>query len=581
MKRGFSLAEALITLMIVSLILAAVIPVMSKKQNTVDSMWRYASNNSDIYFANSTSQTAVIGSNTVPASSKGSRLLIATPEDSASNKTIRRSLIDFYQNTSSGTTNIGRIAFEDGGDDTANEYPLLGSIAIGKESLINSTGDGNTALGCQSLKANTTGSINTAIGFQSLKNNTEGWHNTAVGNASMKYNSTGSENTAVGMFALMYSTTGINNSAFGDASMYQNTIGSDNTALGTDSLRLNILGSNNVAVGSESLLNNLTSLNVGVGYRSLQFNTTGTQNTAVGSFALQGSTPNNSGDANVAVGTYSLVNNTGYQNTAIGQSSMPTKKNGNQNTALGHATMLIADGGSNNTAMGVAALYRLTSGSNNTAVGSWACDMITEGTNNVCLGLYAGPTSNQSNKLYIDYTRTDNPLIYGDFVGRSVKINGALSATTVTQTSDSRVKNIGEESKIGLEKILKLKIRNYTFKDKDTSMDKRKHTGVIAQELQKIIPNAVVEGPGNEKYKKLLYVDQSEILFACVNAIKQLYSKIVATNNRIDILKKENTKLQEQLLQAKKTNKTNQLQLNKQASQINSINQKLLRAGII
>ena len=63
--------------------------------------------------------------------------------------------------------------------------------------------------------------------------------------------------------------------------------------------------------------------------------------------------------------------------------------------------------------------------------------------------------------------------------------------------------------------------------------------GVIAQELKKDMPNAVVEGPGKEGYKSLLYIDSNEILFSCVNAIKQLYSKIVANTNRINVLEEK------------------------------------------
>ncbi|MDD3238445.1 MAG: hypothetical protein PHV37_10165, partial [Candidatus Gastranaerophilales bacterium] len=167
-KKAFSIAEALVTLMIVSLMLSAIVPVVAKKYTTTDKeIWKYTENNSDIYYGLGDSQTAVIGANKAPlqsytttttdadgntttsttTGSSGARLSIVTPASTTTSPTIQRSLIDFSEKTSSGTKNIGKISF----DTHLN-------TAVGKGALLsNTTGIANTANGNGALFANTTG----------------------------------------------------------------------------------------------------------------------------------------------------------------------------------------------------------------------------------------------------------------------------------------------------------------------------------------------------------------------------------------------------------------------------------------
>jgi hypothetical protein len=54
------------------------------------------------------------------------------------------------------------------------------------------------------------------------------------------------------------------------------------------------------------------------------------------------------------------------------------------------------------------------------------------------LGNQAGPTSNQSNRLYIHNTESDTPLIGGDFATPKVTVNGDLEVTgAVISTIDA------------------------------------------------------------------------------------------------------------------------------------------------
>ena len=627
-EKGFSIAEALITLMIVSLILAAVLPVVSKKSKTSDTIWHYVSNgvgaNSDVYYGASNSQSAIIGNTSAPDSSKGSRLVIVTPEDS-SGDTIQRSLIDFYQKTSTGMTNIGKIGLdthanisigvnslkknEYKGDIYTSEprstfYKATNNTAVGHNSLLsNSSGVSNSAFGAYSMRDNTSGSWNLALGTESLLMNTVGSGNVSVGAHSMYFSTegynntaigiralagyepantrttpqTGSQNVAVGASSLYLNTTGSNNVANGANALYSNTTGNYLTAIGMGALSGNKEGIEHTAVGYFALSKNTSTgyeSNTAMGYHSLGENTTGTGNTAFGDDSLglnqegirntgvghnalySNKTSQNtavgynsqqftsSGAGNTSIGARSMAANIdGYENVAVGHGSLRDNLNGYRNVAVGQDSLLVSTTGYLNTAVGDDALFSNTTGSGNTGIGKSALRENTTGSNNVALGQHAGFGVNDSNKLYIEgngyYYTGSSALIYGDFFARSVKINGSLTVNSFTNLSDKRIKNIKEENKIGLERILKLKVYDYTFRN--TVNDKRKHTGILAQDLQKIIPNAVVEGPGNDKYKSLLYIDSNEILFTCVNAIKQLYAKNLDVNNKIKSLEHENS----------------------------------------
>ena len=105
------------------------------------------------------------------------------------------------------------------------------------------------------------------------------------------------------------------------------------------------------------------------------------------------------------------------------------------------------------------------------------------------------------------------------------------------------MKNGGEAFTSGLDKIKQLKVYNYTFK-KDP--EKIPYVGVIAQDLQKVFPNAVTKGEDG-----FLRIRWDEIFYALVNAVKELDIRLsndtVALNKRISELEKQNKKLEKRL----------------------------------
>ncbi len=106
---------------------------------------------------------------------------------------------------------------------------------------------------------------------------------------------------------------------------------------------------------------------------------------------------------------------------------------------------------------------------------------------------------------------------------KMIKINGKPYYIQ----SDKKLKNIEDESTEGLEKITKLKIYNYTFKKDDT---KSRHVGVIAQDLQKVFPDAVKKD--NDGY---LQIRLEDMFYAMINSIKELDKRTKEINYSAEI----------------------------------------------
>ena len=133
-----------------------------------------------------------------------------------------------------------------------------------------------------------------------------------------------------------------------------------------------------------------------------------------------------------------------------------------------------------------------------------------------------------------------------DFNGEDDNLDEWTSGRTNYKTffnfwlsSDRRLKYVGSESTSGLDKIRQLKVFNYTFKK-----DKKKvpHVGVIAQDLQKVFPNAVKRGVDG-----FLTIRMEDMFYAMINAIKELDLRYRAQEKRIDELEARIQKLEAKL----------------------------------
>lgn len=175
------------------------------------------------------------------------------------------------------------------------------------------------------------------------------------------------------------------------------------------------------AFGQYTLLSNTGNQNTAVGYKALYSNSTGFDNVSVGSAALLSNT---TGNDNTASGFQSLnSNSTGSFNTAHGSLALSFNTAGTGNTGGGYASLFNNTTGSSNTAMGSQALYANSTGSLNTAVGSNALHSNSTGFNNVSAGssaLYANTTGN-------DNTATGFQSLNSNSTGSFNTANGSLA----------------------------------------------------------------------------------------------------------------------------------------------------------
>ena len=135
-----------------------------------------------------------------------------------------------------------------------------------------------------------------------------------------------------------------------------------------------------------------------------------------------------------------------------------------------------------------------------------------------------------NNEAFIFNNRTTGTTYQIDFRTNAVErgsINVTDAGTTYATTSDYRVKEDFKDFN-GLEKLKNIKVYDFKFKHLDERMD-----GVIAHELQEVIPYAV---HGEKDGAKFQSVDYSRIVPVLVKSIQELSTKLEEATTRIKTL---------------------------------------------
>ena len=648
---AFTLAEMMVVMLIVSIVLAAMAPVMTTK-NKVDnsSPWRYSpANSSDAYFGAGEAMRAFIGqvngedtdlgkliiNNNATGNShilfksnndilgdlylNGTSLILGSRPSNSTNATYGANNISIGPNNWSSTGVAGNSNITIGDNSMQALTTGVSNIGIGTTLNALTTGSNNVAVGDNSLK-NSNGSFNVAVGANAYQQGTGGSNVIVGGDAMSKYS--GNNNVVMGTQAMYYGS-GNNNVAIGTNANYNGT-NSETTYEGTTAVGHNAQARslNSTAIGRESIAGTAVSGDsfanaVAVGHKA---NATGLSSVAIGQEASSSGEQAISINGTASGGDAVAINGTaaGFASIAMGISS---SSSGNSSVAIGNRTS-----SSNLSAIAIgldaqaAGLESVAIGSNtnangsrNTAIGTNACRFV-NGSNKTCIGANSGPSAGHV------YSRaTDN--YERIFIGSRSKFNGGaavlevhnldtrrsggaydrwysnqgcdlgscsrLNDTTVfingnlvvrgttfitskhrggdsfvikalehtggqmepaphgdgwgdtaegwipsLHSSDRRLKYVGKESASGLDKIRQLKVFNYTFK-KDTT--KTPHVGVIAQDLQKVFPNAVKKGADG-----FLTIRMEDMFYAVINAIKEL-------DSRVTTLEKENKELKVRL----------------------------------
>jgi hypothetical protein len=223
-----------------------------------------------------------------------------------------------------------------------------------------------------------------------------------------------------------YGTYGDQNTFIGYNAGLNTTAGSQNTFLGYKAGLSNNASVQNHFIGYQSgYSNNVGYLNHFEGYNSGYSNTAGSENQFIG---LNAGYSNSNGGTNLFIGI-----NAGRENTIASNNHFVGQRAGLKNTT-----------GSNNYFSGFQTGYNNISGSNNHYSGFQAGYSNVMGSGNVFLGFRAGYFETGSNKLYLDNSDTNSPLIQGDFGSDILTVNGKLGIGTGTPRGSLDVAGLGD-----------------------------------------------------------------------------------------------------------------------------------------
>lgn len=248
---------------------------------------------------------------------------------------------------------------------------------------------------------------------------------------------------------------------------------------------------------------------------------------------------------NVGIGGAALFALTeGNGNTAVGNASLPSVTTGNENVAIGAGAGNDLTTGTGNVFVGPYAGADFTTGNYNTLVGSGAGSAYTTNeTNNVILGQAVGVTG-ESGVIRIGEGSGSQTACYIDGIyGSTVDFNSALPVyidmwgTLGTITSSKKFKNniqpIGNASSAiyDLEPVAFISISANATSDES----KKVQFGLVAEDVEKVMPELVVEDKKGDPYAVKYY----ELPVLILNELCKLEARVAELEA---IVAKGNTK---------------------------------------
>ncbi|WP_157678716.1 tail fiber domain-containing protein [Bdellovibrio bacteriovorus] len=165
-------------------------------------------------------------------------------------------------------------------------------------------------------------------------------------------------------------------------------------------------------------------------------------------------------------------------------------------------------------------------------------------------GGYAGQFINSSSaadahgvNIYLNGAAASNNILMGRSNGNTrfyVKADGSGFLTNAwSSSSDIRLKKNIERIPSSLDKILQ--IEGITYDWKDESRGTSRQIGVIAQDVQKVFPEAVTKSPDG-----YLAVTYSTLVAPLINAVKEIYSELMGTQKEVSALKARTERLEKE-----------------------------------
>lgn len=579
-KSAYTIAEVMIVLLILTVIFAAFAPIITKRKlssyKSSNAIWNKYNETKgfDAYFDPSNTKntgTAFFG---VKPDSHGavtstltplSRVVIRSGPVTSGNKLQRQIQFRFGRLAGNadekkygkfaGTWLMDRQNVLLGGaypniDNTPDNIEARDNVAIGYQSMnALKNAQGNTALGLSALSENISGKYNTAIGYNAGSALHESY-NTYIG-AGAGEKASGSRNTAVGYQAGYENSGSVN--VFVGANAGRTGSGSYNVGIGYDALR-SVSGNYNVAIGTGALKNLTTgSYNTAIGYNACQYVTTGSHKTCIGYNSGPGAntqtsymSETGSWSRGQTVSDYLGSKTDNLERTYIG--GRPYNYGGDAVMEIhnvgGTNSNLINNPGVKSNTTTVINGNLIVRGRAMMTIGSKLWSFVEVDPKGSSAEHSMGYYSNNNVGTILAGNQQDYTVCYDTKVNTGilpVKLKGGVCLDSTS--SDRRLKNIGTRNLAGLKELNQLKIYDYTFKN-----DKSKHSqiGVMAQDLQKVFPNSVFEGPDG-----YLRIRWDEMFFASINAIKELDRKIVSLVNRATKVETQIAKLEQENISLK------------------------------
>ncbi len=579
-KSAYTIAEVMIVLLILTVIFAAFAPIITKRKlssyKSSNAIWNKYNETKgfDAYFDPSNTKntgTAFFG---VKPDSHGavtstltplSRVVIRSGPVTSGNKLQRQIQFRFGRLSGNatekkygkfaGTWLMDRQNVLLGGaypniDNTPDNIEARDNVAIGYQSMnALKNAQGNTALGLSALSENISGKYNTAIGYNAGSALHESY-NTYIG-AGAGEKASGSRNTAVGYQAGYENSGSVN--VFVGANAGRTGSGSYNVGIGYDALR-SVSGNYNVAIGTGALKNLTTgSYNTAIGYNACSEVTTGSHKTCIGYNSGPGAntqtsymSATGSWSRGQTVSDYLGSKTDNLERTYIG--GRPYNYGGDAVMEIhnvgGTNSNLINNPGVKSNTTTVINGNLIVRGRAMMTIGSKLWSFVEVDPKGSSAEHSMGYYSNNNVGTILAGNQQDYTVCYDTKVNTGilpVKLKGGVCLDSTS--SDRRLKNIGTRNLAGLKELNQLKIYDYTFKN-----DKSKHSqiGVMAQDLQKVFPNSVFEGPDG-----YLRIRWDEMFFASINAIKELDRKIVSLVNRATKVETQIAKLEQENISLK------------------------------
>lgn len=186
---------------------------------------------------------------------------------------------------------------------------------------------------------------------------------------------------------------------------------------------------------------------------------------------------------------------TGFNNIALGFASQQAVQDGTNNVSVGTVALVTTVSGTHNAAFGTSALQMLGNGNNNTAIGAYAGSVYAAAeSNNILIG--SNGVGGESNTIRIgvgnNFSDPTNCLIAGIFgatvTGSAVLIDstGLMGTVVSSERYKKDIVDLADESSA----VMDLRPVSFAYK---SSPDGMRTSGLIAEEVEKILPRLVVK----------------------------------------------------------------------------------------